>query len=341
LQYPGRLEVVLVGCEQTKAEYDGFVASMPWLVIPFETADFHRRCNILRTKYLIKGFPALVILDASAESAGRGCFLSTITTKGVDLLTSDPEALCPPPKPNSQSDAECPPPAALCPTLYTDGDLPHTVSVCPSEGEHSHFFPLRKSHEEIPSKTGISTRHPASTPSAVNTAHGVQGQSGVPLCINSTCTSSISAIKRGAKEYVPTKHQRFPKSPPPLASWDAPGGPKEKLLAATLTTEGGMRRAQGRIALLDKRVVGLFFAGETYGCFSPSIWDSVCQTVCVSVHACCFLASRDACMSTYHSNEHAYMNLYVCIYTCRFLVFRSAHIQRHLIRPPSDPDLDR
>mmetsp|Transcript_15357 Transcript_15357/g.19195 ORF Transcript_15357/g.19195 Transcript_15357/m.19195 type:complete len:406 (+) Transcript_15357:110-1327(+) len=83
-------EIVFVSSDRDEDSFKEYLSEMPWLALPFSERD---RKNKLSKKYKIKGIPALVIIDSSNGE--------TITSKGREVVTSNPEGFPWKPRPVS------------------------------------------------------------------------------------------------------------------------------------------------------------------------------------------------------------------------------------------------
>lgn len=72
------LEVVFVSSDKDQASFDDYFGSMPWKALPFSARDTKAA---LSKKFKVQGIPSCVILDADGK---------TITTDGVQAVSSDP-----------------------------------------------------------------------------------------------------------------------------------------------------------------------------------------------------------------------------------------------------------
>jgi nucleoredoxin len=64
-----RIEVIYVGLDRVKKDYEAFVRTMPWLGIPF--AD--ERAPALKEFYDIRAVPKLLLLDSRGEEVRNNC----------------------------------------------------------------------------------------------------------------------------------------------------------------------------------------------------------------------------------------------------------------------------
>lgn len=64
-----RLEIIYVGLDKVKKDYETFVRSMPWLGLPF--AD--EKISGLKEFYDIRAIPKLLLLDNRGEEVKNNC----------------------------------------------------------------------------------------------------------------------------------------------------------------------------------------------------------------------------------------------------------------------------
>lgn len=74
-------EIVFVSSDRDEDSFKDYLSEMPWLALPFADRD---RKNKLSKKYKVQGIPTLIIIDSSNGE--------TITSKGREVVTSNPEA---------------------------------------------------------------------------------------------------------------------------------------------------------------------------------------------------------------------------------------------------------